>query len=428
MGVFTAGTQCLLRVQPFLPSITSSMRLPKVVQRAENAKTSKLIPGLSPAAGISKTGVQKKKKRGDKLRALASAFNTEAQRGEPPCLAPIDPMAEKYELHEQIGQGKHGVSVSRCTERATGNVYAVKCVPKALLGRSIGDERQVIGVLRGGSQLVNTHQVLEGSDALYYILEFAAGGDLFEYIVSKGRCDENRARALFAGILAAIQQVHSNAYIHRDIKLENILLMHPDPAYPEQVRLADFEFCIPFPAVGPVGSLPYAAPEALDGNQQYSSSADLWAAGCVLYSMLSAAAPFDAPLGGMAATAERIRNAQPNMPFSEPCWTMISPAAKDLVNGLLHPNPLCRLTLEAAILHPWLSGSTAQQAPPPARPKFSMRCTWHSEAKRWSNQSASGVGVGELRMLVDDGECSPLVACPLEWGPTRKSRGRANSL
>jgi len=333
----------------------------------------------------------------------------------------------KYDVHEQIGQGKHGVVVSRCTERATGISYAVKRVPLALLGNVIGDERPAISALAGGSQLVATHEVIEGPNSVYYVLEYAAGGDLFEFLSTRGRCDENFARAIFTGILAGIQQVHRTGRIHRDLKLENILLLHPQPSSPEQVRLADFEFCTLSPAVGPVGSLAYSAPEALDPSGQYGFGVDLWAAGVVLYAMLSAAAPFDCPAGGADATTQRIRNARPGMEFLEPCWATISPAAKHLVNGLLHPDPEHRLSLEAAILHPWLAGSNEVLA---AKPKFALRCTWHTKAKRWSNRAADDGASGgqeQVQMLVDDDvTCSPLVACPLEWQPTL-TRTRANS-
>lgn len=405
------------------------MRLPRIVQRAEAAKKedkhSRINPGIAAPAGIAKAP---KKKRADKLRALAGAFTAEAQKGTPS--TPIDPIALKYDVHERIGQGKNGVDVFRCTERCTGHSFAVKRVPKALIGHTIGDERPAIAALRG-PQLVGTHEILEGPDSVYYILELAAGGDLFDFIATRGPCEEHRARPLFAGILAGLQQVHRVGLMHRDIKLENILLMHPDPTLTEQIRLADFEFCVESPAVGQVGSLAYSAPEALDPAQPYTASVDIWAAGVVLYAMLSASAPFDCPLEGPAATEQRIRNAQPGMDFKESCWEGVSPAAKDLINGLLHPNPAQRLSLDAAMQHPWIVGSTEVPLAAP-KPKFALRCTWHTKEKRWSNQStdcsASSGWQGTPAMLIDDQESSPLVACPLEWQPSAAARVRANSL
>jgi len=417
---------CSTPLLSFFNTRFSNMRLPRIVQRVEAAKKEDKHnrvshPGIAAPAGIAKPA-KKKQKRADKLRALAGAFTAEADKAAHSI--PVDPVALKYDIHERIGQGKHGVNIFRCTERVTGRPFALKRVPKALVGMSIGDERPAIAVLKG-PQLVHTHEVLEGPEVLNYVMELAAGGDLFEFVTTRGPCDEHRARSLFAGVLAGIDQVHRSGLMHRDIKLENILLMHPDPTMPEQVRLADFEFSVEAPAVGPVGSLAYSAPEALYPAQPYTTSVDIWAAGVVLYAMLSASAPFDCPLEGPGATEHQIRNALPfGIDFKEQCWEQISPAAKDLINRLLHPNPAERLSLESALAHPWLAGSTevAHAAHTAPKPKFSLRCAWHPKAKRWSNQTTdSAGGQGALAMLVDDQESSPLVACPLEWQPACNS-------
>merc|ERR1719409_2141870 len=100
--------------------------------------------------------------------------------------------------------------------------------------------------------------------------------------------------------------------------------------------------------------------------------------------MLSASAPFDVPESA-EATAQRIREARPDLPFPEPIWENISREAKDLIKGLLQPDPALRLSLEKVMAHPWLSGSidsATESAPsspapsrsPPSRPKFALRC------------------------------------------------------
>merc|ERR1712159_406506 len=109
-----------------------------------------------------------------------------------------------------------------------------------------------------------------------------------------GALCEQRAKAIFTGIVMGLKQVHAAGLLHRDLKLENVLLMSSEPCFPEHVRLADFEFCTPPPAQGDVGSVGYAAPETLNGGM-YAESVDVWAAGVALYCMLSAAAPFDVP-------------------------------------------------------------------------------------------------------------------------------------
>merc|ERR1719271_399094 len=184
-------------------------------------------------------------------------------------------------------------------------------------------------------------------------MELASGGDLFEWVSRNGALCEQRARGIFTGLVQGLQQVHAAGLLHRDVKLENILLMSNEPCAPEHVRLADFEFCTPPPAQGAVGSIGYAAPETLTGGL-YGQSVDVWAAGVALYAMLSAAAPFDVP-ESVEDTAQRIRDAQPHTSFPEPIWEKVSPAARDLIQCLLHPDPNERITLDKVMAHPWLS-------------------------------------------------------------------------
>jgi len=390
------------------------MGVPRILRRVEAAKKDEKRGRVGP--GIAKPS---KKKRGDKLRALAGAFTADSQAA-----ATLDPLDVKYTVHEKIGHGKQGVAVYRCTLRSTGENFAVKRVPKTQLGTTHGNERPMVEALRGNSQLVATHEVLEGSQTVDYVMELARGGDLFEWIDKNGALCEDHARVIFAGVLAGLQQVHRADMIHRDIKLENIVLMTPDAPTSKDVRLADFEFCTPAPAMGAVGSIGYAAPETL-GNSSYTAAVDVWAAGVVLYAMLSASAPFDSP-DDPAATAQNIREVRPGMPFVEPCWGNISAAAKDLVNRMLHPDPQQRIDVASAMIHPWLSGASAiPQVQTKPSPKFALRCTWHVKTKRWSHQGKDGPsGAGEVQMLMDEEEQCPLVACPLEWAP---NRARANS-
>jgi len=406
------------------------MGIPRIIRRVEAAKRDEKRVSSRVSSGIAKP----KKKRADKLRALAGAFNAEAHQDEP------DPLTLKYEVHEKIGQGKQGVVVYRCTLRTTGQVFAVKRVPKSIVNQA---EWVIIQTLQGSSQLVQVLDVIDGPKTVDYVMELATGGDLFEWVATNGALCEDRARALFAGLLAALDQVHRKGYIHRDIKLENMLLMNSDPKAFEDIRLADFEFCCVSPAVGAVGSIAYAAPETL-GDVLYTTAVDVWAAGIALYSMLSASSPFDCP-GDHNATVHRIRS---GLCFEEECWAEISPAAKHLISSLLHPNPECRLNLQGARMHPWFEGVSNMQVPTTPTglkrpgvetafttpetshksPKFSLRCTWHTKNKKWSQWGTNGpAGAGEVQMLMDE-DASPLVACPMEWAPPDTPRNRANSL
>lgn len=405
------------------------MGVPRIVRRLEAAKKDATRSKVS--SGIEK---KPKKKRADKLRAAAGAFSALAQEHRQDGAGPLAAGLEsKYEVHEKIGQGKRDVAVFRCTERASGRHFAVKRVPKELLGRVHSNEQPVMAALRGSSALVSVHEVLESVATVDYVLELAQGGDLFEWVSKNGALCEQRAKAIFTGLVQGLQQVHAAGLLHRDVKLENILLMSNEPCSPEHVRLADFEFCTPPPAQGDVGSIAYAAPETLTGGL-YGESVDVWAAGVALYAMLSAAAPFDIP-ESFEATAERIRNATPDTPFPEPIWQRVSPAAKDLVRRLLHPDATLRITLDQVLSHAWFSESTdvssngAIATTKSRPPKFALRCTWHSKTKRWGTGLEGPSQEGQAPMVLDDA-CSPLVACPVEWGPQHNdvTRKRAMSL
>jgi len=422
------------------------MGVPRIIRRVEAAKKDEKRSTTRVAPSIAKP----KKKRSDKLRALAGAFGAEASEGS---ASPTEGLAAKYDVYEKVGQGKQGVMVFRCTERSTGKPYAVKRVPKTLLGTTHGDERPMVAALRGCTQLVETHEVIESPDSLDYVMELANGGDLFEWIATRGALCEDRARPLFLGILNGLRQVHASGLIHRDVKLENVLLMHPDPSTADQVRLADFEFCTPSPAMGAVGSVAFAAPEAL-GEGPYTAAVDVWAAGVCLYAMLSASAPFDAP-EGIDATARRILDAKPGMAFPEECWDSISHQAKDLINGMLHPDVQQRLNLDQIIAHPWLKGSASMLSAPaisiasaapvsmtseprPSKspklsgsPKFALKLGWHSKMRRWSSKGSKvgckpglpTITAADVAMLIDDDstQAAPVINCPLEWAPRARS-------
>merc|ERR1712216_1007426 len=374
-----ACAPCCVQPTPFL-IFQTPMRVPRILQRVEAAKKDEKHHRVR-SAGIAKP----KKKRADKLRALAGAFSAEAQGG-----AVENPLHAKYNVHEQVGQGKHGVRVFRCTCQTTKRTFAVKCVPKALIGHSHGDERAMLQLFQGSTHLISMHEVLEGPDVLYYVMEYAAAGDLFEWISAHGALSEANARAIFSGILAGLHQVHRAGQILRDLKLENILLVQApdggDVATADHVRLADFEFCCAPPAVGPVGSIAYAAPEAIDGTQPYTQAVDMWAAGVVLYAMLSASAPFDSPEGA-EATAARIHAAKPgSVDFSEACWNEVSPSAKELICALLQPDPTQRMTLEQPKLLPMLLSKLSGQNVP------SLHCAAHGIQKPSAGATSGATG------------------------------------
>ena len=106
-------------------------------------------------------------------------------------------------------------------------------------------------------------QVMETETFIHIVMEYAANGEIFDYVVSRGRMSEREAAAKFAEILSAVNYCHNNRVVHRDLKAENLLLDGEG-----RIKLADFGFSnrfMPGFALSTwCGSPPYAAPELFE--------------------------------------------------------------------------------------------------------------------------------------------------------------------
>lgn len=114
--------------------------------------------------------------------------------------------------------------------------------------------------------IVKLYQVIETEKTLYLVMEYASGGEVFDYLVSHGRMKEKEARAKFRQIVSAVQYCHQKRIIHRDLKAENLLLDSE-----MNIKIADFGFSNEFQLGEKLdtfcGSPPYAAPELFQGKK-----------------------------------------------------------------------------------------------------------------------------------------------------------------
>jgi MAP/microtubule affinity-regulating kinase len=140
--------------------------------------------------------------------------------------------------------------------------------------------------------IVRLYEVIDTPKELYLILEYASGGEIFDYLVAHGRMKEKEARKHFRQIVSAMDYCHSLHIIHRDLKAENLLL---DTNL--NVKIADFGFSNQFNPGQRLntwcGSPPYAAPELFQGKEYNGPEVDIWSLGVVLYVLVCGSLPFD---------------------------------------------------------------------------------------------------------------------------------------
>jgi serine/threonine protein kinase len=191
-------------------------------------------------------------------------------------------------------------------------------------------------------------------------MENAEEGELFDMVANSGKFSEPTARYFFKQMLEFLSFIHSRAGVcHRDLKPENILL---DKNF--NIKVADFGFASPTIRDGKdklksyKGTLGYMTPEQLAGIKYCGRQADLFAAGVVLFTILTQCAPF-----GQASTKDSFyRYIAGNRP--DKFWaffkgvTTLSEDLKDLITGMFQLNPQARYTLEEIKGHPWVQGPT----------------------------------------------------------------------
>ena len=248
---------------------------------------------------------------------------------------------------EPLGEGAYG-TVYRCTHRATGQRYAVKCliisqVLKQKHGmQQVMTEKAALIAMEEHPSVVRLHFTFKDADQLYLVTELAGGGALFDEIRRLGACHLSCARWLIGELVNALEFMHSKRIVHRDLKPENILL--DDVGH---IKLIDFGSARLLDSTENgeaydtfVGTAEYLSPELLR-DEECREAADLWALGCILFQMLRGSPPFQV-LGSPHLTMEMIK-AWP-MEYHDPASLDALPeTARTLIVALLHPEPTQRL-------------------------------------------------------------------------------------
>ncbi|KAL5630267.1 hypothetical protein BROUX41_000139 [Berkeleyomyces rouxiae] len=309
----------------------------------------------------------------------------------------------RYKIEKRIGDG--AFSVVYKAQDLNGEFpdgVAIKIIHKADLGNTQGEDR-LHPDFKQGRKAIERSNILketaiqkrmdhenivkliefhEDTDYIYMVLEYVPGGELFHRIVHLTYFSEELSRHVIFQVAEAIRYMHTvQGVVHRDIKPENILFTPltmkpstvPRPKQPGDEGKVDEGDFIPGVGAGgigkikiadfglskvvwsndtktPCGTAGYTAPEIVR-EDRYSRGVDMWALGCVLYTVLCGFPPFYDE--NLRTLSEKVQRGE--YTFLSPWWDNISASAKDLITHLLVVDPEKRYTIEQFMAHPWMT-------------------------------------------------------------------------
>jgi len=267
-----------------------------------------------------------------------------------------------YRRGRELGRGASG-QVFLCRKHGVSSGFAVKTVDLKRIRlrqdperehRKLRRELEILKTLPPHPHIVQMVDAFEEGDWFLWVLELVGGGDLFTVLTSRSqsRLQDREAAFVVQQLLSGLEFLHGRGVLHRDLKLENVLVASERQARPlifYTVKITDFGLS---KAVGAglsearsrVGTRPYIAPEVMhEGLQDFSS--DLWCLGILLYVLLNGHFPFD-----------RLLEHQADLDKITLGSSACCDAAKAILHGLLQLEPAHRLALEAVRSHEWCQG------------------------------------------------------------------------
>jgi len=261
-----------------------------------------------------------------------------------------------YLLKEVIGEGSFSI-VKLCLHLPSGIHYACKIMPRDKIVKLDIMERfqteiRVFQQMRhpGIVQLVD---LLKDDQNYYVIMEHCPNGELFQYIVQRGRLEEKNTQVFIKQILLALQYIHKNGVSHRDLKPENILIDGSG-----NIKLTDFglsKFVDKNNLVNtPCGSPCYVSPECISGKPYNGKQSDIWSCGVILYAMLTGQLPWTKRT--QTALFKEIVSGIYCIPKH------LSLLSRSLLLGMMCSDPLRRLTIEKALVHPWIASINVERS------------------------------------------------------------------
>ena len=249
-----------------------------------------------------------------------------------------------YRLSKTLGIGAFG-KVKLAEHVTTGHKVAVKILNRAKIVALDMTEKvkREINILQRCTHphIIRLYEVIDTPTDIFVVMEYVSNGELFDYIVSKGRLAPDEARHFFHQIVSGVEYCHYHHIVHRDLKPENLLLDADN-----NIKIADFglsnvmrdgEFLRTS-----CGSPNYAAPEVISGHLYAGPEVDVWSCGVILYALLCGSLPFDDE--SIPNLFKKIKSGMYSLP------SHLSQLARDLIPRMLVVDPMKRVTARRGVL------------------------------------------------------------------------------
>ncbi|PKY04028.1 Pkinase-domain-containing protein [Aspergillus campestris IBT 28561] len=301
-----------------------------------------------------------------------------------------------YTLGRLIGKGSFGKVYLASHKLTNGSKVVLKSSSRedTNLPREIHHHRQFLH-----PHIARLYEVIVTEKLVWLVLEYCPGDELYNYLLRHGPLSVDKVKKIFTQLVGAVAYVHSKSCVHRDLKLENILLDKN-----ENVKLCDFGFTREYEGKASYlqtfcGTICYSAPEMLKGEKYAGEKVDVWSLGIILYALLAGELPFDED--DDQVTKARILSEEPAYNDNFP------DDAKALIGLLLSKRPLIRPSLEDILAHPFLAENASEQLAIlkiPRLPPFSMPL----EKTTLQRMKSAGVNIDEVVSSVLSQRCDPL--------------------
>ncbi|XP_031220221.1 hormonally up-regulated neu tumor-associated kinase isoform X2 [Mastomys coucha] len=246
----------------------------------------------------------------------------------------------------------------------TGEKVAIKVIDKkrakkdTYVTKNLRREGQIQQMIRHPN-ITQLLDILETENSYYLVMELCPGGNLMHKIYEKKRLDEAEARRYIRQLISAVEHLHRAGVVHRDLKIENLLLDEDN-----NIKLIDFGlsncagilgYSDPFSTQ--CGSPAYAAPELL-ARKKYGPKIDVWSIGVNMYAMLTGTLPFTVEPFSLRALYQKMVDKEMN-----PLPTQLSTGAINFLRSLLEPDPVKRPNIQQALANRWLNENYTGKVP-----------------------------------------------------------------